>query len=104
MNDIESEMARCDSYANYEAVKNDLKNFKSKCPHCQLVAVGVQSHGGPKTYNIMLRGKLGINVNGGKREIGFKFIIRNLYPQEPPCVYLDEVINQQVIAQNDYLD
>jgi len=52
----------------------------------------------------MLRGKLGINVNGGKREIGFKFIIKNLYPSEPPCVYLDEAINPLVVAQNDYLD
>ena len=41
MNNIESEMARCDQYTFQLAVKTDLATFLAKCPNCQMTSVGV---------------------------------------------------------------
>jgi hypothetical protein len=38
------------------------------------------------------------------KPIGFKFIIPNGFPIEPPYAYLDEPFNQQVVDMVDYLD
>ena len=45
-----------------------------------------------------------IEVNGKPRPIGFKFLCPREYPREPPYVFLDEPLNEQVIEVYDYID
>ena len=42
--------------------------------------------------------------NGSSKLIGFKFIIPENYPYDPPHAFLDEPVNPTLIDLLDYLD
>lgn len=82
----------------------DLVNFKSKVSAANISVVSVAEPGHVKTNCIQLRGLIPIQVNNRDRQFGFKFILPEHYPRQPPYVYLDEPINKSVVENFDYID
>ena len=74
------------------------------CAAADVKVIPVNEGGTSKVNCIQLRGKIPILVNNKPRPIGFKFILLSSYPNTAPCVYLDEPIDESVVAMIDYID